>query len=46
MDEGTIGFALGEAIRMAIDEALDRGLSAEDVKAEVKYQIENYDWDA
>lgn len=41
----TQAYRLGEAIRMALDEAMEDGCDAEAVKAEVQYQLENYDWE-
>lgn len=45
MDDST-AFRLSQALIEAIDDALDAGASPADVKAELAYQIKNYDWDA
>ncbi len=41
-----VAYKLGEAIRGAIDSALDAGAKPQEVKDEIAYQVENYDgWD-
>lgn len=46
MDTENTLWNLGEAVREAIDHAYDAGLTAEQIKAEISYQVDNYDWDA
>lgn len=37
-------YELGEAIRGAIDDAMDDDVSPNEIKEEIAFQVENYDW--